>query len=70
MAAPRSHDDLVMHGEERVSVALTPEVAYAAIVDVRRMGEWSPENLGGEWLDGEPAALGATFLGRQPRRSG
>jgi hypothetical protein len=64
MATLRSHDELVMHREERVTVAVTPEVAYAAIVDVRRMGEWSPENLGGEWVDGEPATVGATFRGR------
>ena len=64
MAVPQSHGDLTMNGRERVTVAVAPEVAYAAIVDVTRMGEWSPENVGGEWVDGEPATLGATFRGR------
>jgi len=42
----------------------SPEVVFAAISDITRMGEWSPENVGCEWLDGhDQAALGATWLG-------
>jgi hypothetical protein len=28
------------------------------------MGEWSPENSGAEWVDGDPGTIGATFRGR------
>jgi hypothetical protein len=52
-----------MSGTGRVWIAVSPEVAYAAVADLTRMGEWSPENYGGEWVEGE-AAVGATFRGR------
>lgn len=32
------------------------------------MGEWSPENVGGRWIEGEPGCVGAAFVGRN--RSG
>ena len=37
-----------------IDIASTPERLYAMVADLTRMGEWSPENQGGEWLD-EPA---------------
>jgi len=64
MGAPQSHDELVMNGSERVTVAIAPEAAYAALTDLTRMGEWSPENCGGEWTDGDPGTVGARFRGR------
>jgi hypothetical protein len=34
------------------------------------MGEWSPENQGGEWLDGATgAAVGARFRSRNKRKA-
>lgn len=45
-------------------IAATPEAVFAAITDVTRMGEWSPETCAAEWNDGvEEPALGATFTG-------
>lgn len=43
---------------------------YDLVTDIRRMGEWSPENQGGEWLDraGGPT-VGARFNGRNRRRA-
>ncbi len=36
----------------------------ALVCDVTRMGEWSPENVGGVWLDGATSAQpGAKFRG-------
>ena len=41
---------------ERVSVSreisASPETLYAMVSDLQRMGEWSPENQGGEWIGG------------------
>lgn len=38
---------------------------YALVSDLPRMGEWSPENLGGRWKHGSTtAAVGAVFKGR------
>ena len=54
-----------MAGQGSVWIAVTPEVAYAAVADLPRMGEWSPENRGGEWLGSANKALvGATFRGQ------
>lgn len=45
-------------------IAVAPAVVYAAISDVTRMGEWSDECTGGEWLAGfDHAEPGATFCG-------
>ena len=40
-----------------------PERVWEIAVDLSRMGEWSDENKGGEWLDGEPGP-GHRFRGR------
>lgn len=43
-------------------IAAPPERLYAMVSDVTRMGEWSPENQGGEWLHGASVAqAGAKF---------
>lgn len=50
-------------------IAASPEAVFAAITDVTRMGEWSPETHAAEWNDGaDGPAVGATFTGHN--RSG
>ncbi|MFN3220162.1 MAG: SRPBCC family protein [Acidimicrobiales bacterium] len=45
-------------------IAASPEVVYAAISDVTRMGEWSQECHSCEWHDGfDGPVVGATFDG-------
>jgi uncharacterized protein YndB with AHSA1/START domain len=45
-------------------IAAPPEVVYAAISDVTRMGEWSEECFACAWHDGyEGPVVGATFDG-------
>ena len=45
-------------------VSASPEKVWSLVTDLPRMGEWAPENLGGEWLDGATcAAVGAKFRG-------
>jgi uncharacterized protein YndB with AHSA1/START domain len=62
---PRSPDELEMSGRAEVWIAVAPAVAYAAVTDLPRMGEWSPENCGGERIDSPTAdRVGATFRGR------
>jgi uncharacterized protein YndB with AHSA1/START domain len=41
-----------------VSVEIKAPVAkvWAMITDLPRMGEWSPENQGGEWMKGATTA--------------
>ena len=45
-------------------VAASPEALWAIISDVTRMGEFSPENVGCEWLgDRREPVVGARFRG-------
>src|SRR5438552_5196895 len=52
----------VFEGEARIQIDAPPEKVWALVSDITRMGEWSPENLGGEWQEGssEPS-VGAKF---------
>ncbi len=55
-------------GEAAVRVDAAPEALYDLVTDVTRMGEWSPENVGGRWLDGAVGpGVGARFRGRNRR---
>ena len=60
----RRHEDLRMAGEATAWIAVAPGAAYVAVTDLPRMGEWSPENCGGEWTGADAAVVGATFRGR------
>jgi len=45
-------------------IAASPEAVFAAITDVTRMGEWSPETHSAEWNEGfDHASVGAVFTG-------
>ncbi|MCE2854699.1 MAG: SRPBCC family protein [Ilumatobacteraceae bacterium] len=54
--------------ERKVSVsrdaACTPDVMWRLVTDLPRMGEWSPENRGGEWINATEPAVGVRFKGR------
>lgn len=46
-------------------VSAPAETVWALVTDLPRMGEWSPENKGGEWIKGATGpAVGARFKGR------
>ncbi|HEY3702854.1 MAG TPA: SRPBCC family protein [Acidimicrobiales bacterium] len=52
-------------GEARIHVDLAPDAVYDLVADVTRMGEWSPECVGCEWIDGATGpVVGARFRGR------
>ena len=45
-------------------IAASPEAVWALVTDLERMGEWSPENQGGNWVTpATEAAVGAVFKG-------
>ena len=53
-----------MDHSESIEIAASPELVFGVLSDLPRMGELSPENTGGEWLDGASSArLGARFRG-------
>jgi hypothetical protein len=46
-------------------IAAPSEKVWGLVSDLPRMGEWSPENRGGKWLNGASGpATGAEFSGR------
>lgn len=53
--------------EVRRTMAADPHDVYRLIADVTRMGEWSPEATGAQWLSGEPGAVASTFRGHNRR---
>jgi uncharacterized protein YndB with AHSA1/START domain len=55
-------------GEAEIQIDAPPTAVYAVVTDVTRMGEWSPETVKCEWLDGATgAAVGARFKGTNQR---
>ncbi|MEP6624365.1 MAG: SRPBCC family protein, partial [Acidimicrobiia bacterium] len=49
-------------------IAAPPEKVWSLVSDITRMGEWSPEARGGEWVKGASGpAVGARFKGRNAR---
>lgn len=48
--------------EEHITVQAPPERVYAAVADLRRMGEWSPECFR-IWIPGGTVRPGARFVG-------
>jgi hypothetical protein len=47
-----------------VEIAADPHAVWSMVTDLPRMGEFSPENIGGRWIGGATgAALGARYRG-------
>ena len=55
-------DALVSH-EASIDIQASPDQLYAMISDIGRMGEWSPESTGGEWIRGGGGQVGDWFSG-------
>lgn len=55
-------------GEGSITVQAAAPAVWALVADITRMGEWSPENERGEWIDGATGpAVGARFKGYNRR---
>jgi len=55
-----------VEGERSIDIAAPPERVWALVVDVARMGDWSPHTVQAEWIDvarGEGPAVGRRFRG-------
>jgi hypothetical protein len=49
--------------ERSIDIAAPTDFVYELVSDLPRMGEWSPENRGGHWLDGGAGEVGDRFVG-------
>lgn len=50
-----------------IRVAAPPAAVYTLVSDLPSQGKWSPECRGGEWVQGEPGAVGSVFRGENYR---
>ena len=57
----------LFRGEASIEVSADPARVYAMVSDLPGSWRWSPECRGGEWVVGEPAALGSVFRGENHR---
>ncbi len=54
--------------QRSIEIAATPEKVFHLLSHLERMGEFSPENTGGEWIRGASGpAIGARFKGTNAR---
>lgn len=57
-----------MRGSVTVHIDAPPRVVWDLVTDVTRIGEFSPETIGAEWVDGATGPeLGARFRGHVKR---
>src|ERR1051326_3987451 len=54
-----------LHREASIAINASPEAVYDLVSDLPRMGEWSPENIGGEWQNGGSGKGGHRFIGHK-----
>lgn len=53
-----------MEGQATIHIRATAETVFALVSDVTRMGEWSPETVHCEWVEGATGpTVGAKFKG-------
>ena len=57
-----SPDALATH-EASIEIDASPLAVYELVSDVTRMGEWSPEATGADWIDGGTGKAGDWFEG-------
>ncbi len=55
--------DATASAEASIDINATPDEVYALVSSIERMGEWSQENIGGEWLRDGSAKAGDWFVG-------
>ena len=67
----RPPSDAIASHAASIEIGAPPERVYELVSDITRMGEWSPENVGGRWLDGATGAVSDWFIGtnRTPDRT-
>ena len=54
---------------ESIDILAPADQVWSMVADVTRIGDWSPETVAAEWLNGaDGPAVGARFKGRNKRR--
>ncbi len=53
----------MVEGSASIVIDRPPTEVFAAVSDITRMGEWSPECVAGRWIDADGPGAGARFQG-------
>ncbi len=53
----------ITYEHNSIDIDAPPAAVYGLVSDITRMGEWSSEAIGGEWLDGGSGNVGDRFNG-------
>ena len=56
-------DDSIVYEHASIDIDAPPDAVYRLVSSLERMGEWSPEAVGGRWLDGGSGQVGDWFEG-------
>ncbi len=57
-----------MQGSKTIHIQAQPQALWSMVSDVTRMGQWSPETRGAEWVDDATGpGVGARFKGHNQR---
>jgi len=67
MAETNTKSEPLFQVRTDVWVSASPREVYAVVSDMPRAAEWSVECVGGTWVSGEPATVGAVFRGENRR---
>ncbi|MFF8829508.1 SRPBCC family protein [Streptomyces sp. NPDC015131] len=67
MASANNDSIPLFRSRAEIPLSATAGDVYAVVSDLPRSGEWSPECVGGSWISGEPATVGAVFRGENFR---
>jgi len=59
----KTPDNAIFRHEATIDIAVSPEAVYDLVADISRIGEWSPETVGAEWLDSGSGKQGDWFRG-------
>ena len=64
MSVVKPDPNAIAQEHASIDIAAPPHLVYALVSDIERMGEWSPEAVGGRWLDGGTGNVGDWFEGQ------
>lgn len=66
----RPPTEAITSHEAGITIDAPATTLYEMVSDISRMGEWSPEAVGGRWVDGGTGEVGDWFVGenRTPER--
>ena len=57
-------EDAIASEEASIEIDASPQAVYSLVSSIDRVGEWSPEAVGGRWIGGATGRVGDWFEGQ------